>query len=357
METLSITDLKTRSIEEPGEYAVHAQVAGCQAKETRTGKPYYEVELADGGGLIKLKAWQDSPAFPQAEVLRGDEWVCATGSWSTGEYGLDARDWSMRPLKDDEIAEVLAGSAPIREKQAADYAYIESTGASLADPRFKALCALFLSQLGERFRRTAGARNVHHARRGGLVEHVAQMMRCADAICSVYPQLNRDLLLTGVLFHDCGKLWENCYPKSGFNMPHDFRAELMGHISIGADIVNGLWKQIEAESGASWSTLEPSTDRARLHLLHLILSHHGTLEWGSPVLPKTPEALALHHVDNIDAKLEIIKDGYHDKEPLSDEVFSKVWPLGGNIVRPLPSVGEGSYPGVGDPTEGGSLAD
>ena len=279
------------------------------------------------------------------------------GHWSSGEYGLDARDWTMRPLTDGEIAEVLAGPAPLRERQAADYAYIEETCAGLADPRFRAVCGRFLELMGERFRRTAGARSIHHARRGGLVEHVAQMMRCADAVCSVYPDLNRDLLLAGVLFHDCGKLWENSYPESGFAMPHDFRAELMGHIPIGVEVVNGIWKQVEGEAGGDWKTLDPPTDRARLHLLHLILSHHGTREFGSPVLPKTPEAFALHHVDNIDAKLEILSGGYGEKELIGDDVFDKVWPLGGNIVRPLGRFGGGADAPSGDPTDGGNLAD
>lgn len=335
METLSITDLKSLAAANPGEYAVHAQVASATGKETRTGKPYYEVELADAGGAIKLKAWQDSTAFPQAEVLRGGEWVCAEGHWSSGDYGLDAKDWKMRPLDDGEIAAALAGSEKIRAKQATDYAYLEAASKSLVDPRFRAVCLLFLEKFGPRFRRAGGARGLHHARRGGLVEHVAQMMRCADAICPVYAELNRDLLLAGVLFHDSGKMWENGYPEKGFTMPHDFRAELMGHIAIGAELVNLLWKEAEAAATDDWRTLDPPGDTARLHLVHLVLSHHGTHEFGSSVLPKTPEAMALHHVDNIDAKLEMFANGYREQEPLSAEVQRKVWALGANIVRPL----------------------
>ena len=341
METLDLTELKSRAASAPGAYAAHAQVANSTRKETRTGKPYFEVELADAGASIKLKAWQDSPAFPQAESLRGGEWVRAEGHWSSGEYGIDARDWGLRPLEDEEISAVLAGPVELREKQAADYTYIESTCGGFAELRFRAVCLRFLEKFGERLRRTAGARSVHHARRGGLVEHVAQMMRCADAVCSVYPDLNRDLLLAGVLFHDSGKLLENAFPERGFTMGYDTCAELMGHISIGAEMANSLWKEVEAEAGPEWKALEPATDKARLHLLHLILSHHGTHEFGSPVLPKTPEALVLHHVDNIDAKLEIIGDGYRDREPLSADVVSKVWPLGGNVVRPLPKAGGG----------------
>ena len=109
---------------------------------------FYEVELADSGGAIKLKAWQDSPAFPQAEVLQRDDWVRAEGRWSCGEYGLDARDWHLRPLKDEEIEAVLAGTPAVREKQAADFSYIEATCAQLTDPRLRAVCGRFLEKFG-----------------------------------------------------------------------------------------------------------------------------------------------------------------------------------------------------------------
>src|SRR5919108_323123 len=102
----------------------------------------------------------------------------------------------------------------------------------------------FLKEWGERFRRTAAARNYHHARPGGLVEHTAQMMRVAKEIAPLYPQLNVDLLLAGILFHDSGKLWENALPESGFVMNYDELGELIGHISIGLELVNSLWRKL-----------------------------------------------------------------------------------------------------------------
>ena len=352
METLSIADLKAHVPANPGEYAVHAQVASLAKKETKTGKPYYEVELADTGGSLKLKAWQDSPAFPQVEVLKGREFVCASGHWQQSEYGLEARDWGLRPLKDDETEGVMAGPEALRKKQATDYEWMEQTCGGLTDPRLRAVCALFFEKFGARFRRTGAARKNHHARRGGLVEHTAQMMRCADAIAGVYPNLNRDLLLAGVLFHDCGKLWENSFPEKGFTMPYDFRAELMGHISIGVEIVNALWRETsESDAAAGWKTLEPSDDHVRLHLLHLVLSHHGQLEFGSPVMPKTPEAIALHFVDNIDARLEMFAEGYQTQTALSPEVFDRVWALGANLVRPLGHFEEGAESDASDGLE------
>ena len=121
---------------------------------------------------------------------------------------------------------------------------------AISDPRLRGICELFLKDFGERFRRTAAARNYHHARRGGLVEHTAQMMRVAVALCPLYPQLNLDLLLAGILFHDSGKLWENHLPEDGFTMGFDERGELMGHISIGLELVNSLWRKLQTEEKA-----------------------------------------------------------------------------------------------------------
>ena len=106
----------------------------------------------------------------------------------------------------------------------------------------------FVNEWGDRFRRAAAARKYHHARRGGLVEHTAQMMRVAKAIAPLYPQLNLDLLIAGILFHDSGKLWENQFSETGFVMGYDELGELVGHISIGLEIVNSLWRKLSAEN-------------------------------------------------------------------------------------------------------------
>ena len=116
--------------------------------------------------------------------------------------------------------------------------------AQLQDPRLQQLCEKFLNQYGSRFRRAAAARNNHHARRGGLLDHTARMMQSAQALLPVYSNLNADLLIAGILFHDVGKLWETCPPAQGFGISPDLRGELMGHLSIGIEIVNSLWREL-----------------------------------------------------------------------------------------------------------------
>jgi 3'-5' exoribonuclease len=249
---------------------------------------------------------------------------------------LEAKRWTCRELTAEERDALLAGSPELREKQTADYAFIEQTAEGIADPRLRALAALFLREYGARFRRAAAARGNHHARRGGLVEHVAQMLRGALAVSTAYPALNRDLLVAGVLFHDAGKLWENALPADGFAMPFDERGEMLGHITIGIELVNALWRKVLAtEEAAAWTTLRPASEDVRLHLLHLLAAHHGELQFGSPVVPKTPEAWALHYVDNLDAKMEMMTAAYATSRLLAPRIQERVWPLPGNIIAPL----------------------
>jgi len=173
------------------------------------------------------------------------------------------------------------------------------------------------------------------------------MMRSANAISDAYPFLNRDLLLAGVLFHDVGKLWENAYAENGFSMAYTEVSELIGHIPLGMEIVNKLWKELheDEELSASWRDLDPAPDRVRLHLLHLIASHHGEMQFGSPVVPKTPEAQALHYIDNLDAKMEMFERGYEIAPELGRNVFDRVRPLPGRLVTPLPKFAPGEAVG------------
>jgi 3'-5' exoribonuclease len=118
-------------------------------------------------------------------------------------------------------------------------------------------------------------------------------------------------------------------------MDYDERGELVGHISIGLELVNSLWRKLATDSGETWKDLTPPSEDVRLHLLHLIGAHHGEMQFGSPVDPKTPEAMALHYIDNLDARLEMFAAGYLTAKPLADRIFDRVRPLPGNLVLPL----------------------
>jgi 3'-5' exoribonuclease len=332
MDLISIAELRALAAGGRAEARIHGQVESVRQKETRDGKPYFELTLTDASQRATLRAWSDSPAFDFCARRRPGEFLEISGEFSSNSFGLDSKRWQGRPLEPEEREALMAGPEALRNKQRADFETILEAVSEIADPRLKQLADLFLAEHGNRFRRTAAARTYHHARRGGLVEHVAQMMRIARAICPLFPDINRDLLAAGILLHDAGKLWENNLPDDGFTMPFDERGELLGHITIGIELVNALWRKLPL---AEWQLLEPASEDVRLHLLHLIAAHHGGNEFGSPVDPKTPEAWALHHIDNLDAKLEMILAGYGQATQLAPRIFERVRPLPGNLVLPL----------------------
>ncbi len=328
---LTISELRARVRETPVPARLFAQAAEVLRRESANGKPYYELKLRDSGDTLLLRAWNDTPAFFACEKLAQGTAIEISGEFQVnGQFGLEGRRWTLRPLNDEE-SETLFSAA--QSTTAASMEYVATQMASLADPRLKALSEAFLREFGTRFARASAARAHHHARRGGLLDHTAQMLRSAEAVCSTYPSLNRDLLLTGTLFHDTGKLWETCPPERGFEIPRELRGELLGHITIGIELINSLWRSLPLEE---WKELSPPSETVRLHLLHLIAAHHGQLEFGSPVEPKTPEAIALNAIDNLDAKLEMLFQAATSQLEVAPGILDRIRPLNINPVVPLP---------------------
>jgi 3'-5' exoribonuclease len=333
MTLLSISQLKAAAREHPpvdGE--IRAQIEKLTRKEASNGKPFYEAQFRDESDSMTLRAWADTEAFEACASMKEGDFVSLRGSFShNAAFGLDARGWEAMILEEDLIETLLRGSEErIRLLERCESVIAEAVS-GISDLRIRQLCELFLNQHGPRFRRAAAARGNHHARRGGLLEHTSRMMECALALCSVYPELNRDLVIAGVLFHDTGKLWETCTPERGFGIETELRGELLGHLSIGIELVNTLWRELP-KSG--WEALRPPSEEVRLHLLHLVASHHGQLEFGSPILPKTPEAAILHFIDNIDARMEMFFAAY---AKVTGSRAEREWvrPLG---VAPVPSL-------------------
>jgi len=337
MNLMTLSEIRRATQNGSVQTRVHVQVEFATPKTTREQKPYCELGLADACDRMTLRVWSDHPDFKVCDSLGSGEFIELSGEFNQHQqFGLEARNWKMRPLTEQERSELLQGPTDLRAKQGADWAFLVATTKGISDPRLRLLGEAFLNEFGERFRRTAAARNYHHARRGGLVEHTAQMMRIAIGIAPLYPQLNLDLLLTGILFHDSGKLWENHLPETGFTMGYDERGELIGHISIGLELVNSLWRNLQSrENTAAWNNLIPASEDVRLHLLHLIGAHHGEMELGSPVYPKTPEAMALHYIDNLDARMEMFFAGYATARRLAPRIFDRVRPLPANLIKPL----------------------
>ncbi|MFZ4768176.1 MAG: HD domain-containing protein, partial [Roseimicrobium sp.] len=242
---LTLRQLKQVAEAAPQPYRVHAQVDTVTTRETSQGKAFWEVKLADGTEAFTWRVFDGNPLFAQASDLRKETWIELAAHWvDAGKFGLEPRNAALRLLDEGEVAALLAGDEASRIRLQADYECIARMVHAIVDPRLRGLGSMFLQTHGDRFKRAAAARNYHHARRGGLVEHVAQMMRTAGHIAEAYTTLNRDLLVAGVLFHDCGKLWENQYPEGAFTMPYNLHGELIGHIALGLEVVNKLWRQL-----------------------------------------------------------------------------------------------------------------
>lgn len=335
MQLMTLTEIRRAAQNGPVTGRVHVQVESATPKVTREQKPYCELGLADACDRMTLRVWSDHPSYKACGALSNESFIELTGDFVSSQYGLEATKWTLRPLTPQEKNDLLQGPAELRAKQGEDWQFIVKAVDSIGDPRLRALGDAFIREFGERFRRTAAARKYHHARRGGLVEHTAQMMRLAKQIAPLFPQLNGDLLVAGILFHDCGKLWENALPENGFVMNYDELGELVGHISIGIEVVNALWRKLSAENSETWKNMSPASEDVRIHLLHLVASHHGEKEMGSPVEPRTPEAMTLHYIDNLDARLEMFAAGYLTAKPLAARIFERVRPLPGNLVASL----------------------
>lgn len=335
----TLHDLLTQPEDLDAEVSFGCQIQKCSPRTTKSQKPYYDLTVVDAREQTSLKIWNNHPQFDQAVQLQPGQFLRITGQFTSNQYGLESPSWKWEPLSDEDLDTLLAGDPSLKVKQEEDLTYITQSIENISDPRLKALGLRFLKDFSGKFQRAAAARKNHHARRGGLIEHVAQMMKTASALCTAYPYLNKDLLLTAILFHDSGKLWENNYPENDFHQIHSMPAEALGHICLGIELVNKLWRDVSASTEADhWKTLSPATEKVRIHLLHLIASHHGTLEFGSPVPPKTPEAFTLHYIDNLDAKLEMCAEAYQTAPLLSAEVYEKKFPLPAPLITPLPSV-------------------
>ena len=201
---------------------------------------------------------------------------------------------------------------------AALWTALQAVVASMTNPDLKRLLEALLDDpaIAQAFRLAPAARQLHHAWLGGLLEHVVSLIGLADRVASHYPMLDRDLLMAGVILHDIGKIRELSWD-TGFD--YTVEGVLLGHIQMGVDLAE---KTIAGLPGFP--------DRLRTLVLHMILSHHGKLEFGSPKLPMIPEALVLNFVDDLDAKMQAMASEFERSARegrAPDELTGKVWAL------------------------------
>lgn len=287
-----------------------------QQRTTKTNKPYLNLILGDKTGQLEGRVWDISDPRIAKDFDKGDI-VKVRGSASRFDERLQMKIDQLRVALPDEVDKTdLLPSTTC--DVATLWSQLLACVESFTNPNLKLLLNTILADpaVAEAFREAPAARQLHHAWLGGLLEHVISLLTLADRVAAHYPLLDRDLLLTGVILHDIGKTHELSWD-IGFD--YTIEGTLLGHIQMGVEMVE-----------RAIATLPGFPDHLRTLVLHMILSHHGKLEFGSPKLPMIPEALVLNFVDDLDAKMQAISTEFdktirEGKGP--NEMTGKVWSL------------------------------
>ncbi|MFZ5776341.1 MAG: 3'-5' exoribonuclease YhaM family protein [Thermodesulfobacteriota bacterium] len=260
--------------------------------ETKAGKPYLSLTLMDTSGELSAKVWENADRF--APECPAGAVVEVRGLAQAYKGVLQLRVDGLARLAEEQVdMSRFVPSAP-GDVQAMAKELLQ-LAASIKDPHLRALLDSFFSDqaLLEAMRRAPAAKAMHHAYLGGLLEHTLAVARLADRVCGLYPELDRSLLLAGAMLHDIGKLKE--FDFTSFPFDYTDQGRLLGHMTLGVAMIQ---KRLAALPGF------PPELAARL--CHLILSHHGRHEYGSPVLPMMSEAFVLHFLDDLDAKVNYL---------------------------------------------------
>jgi 3'-5' exoribonuclease len=291
-------------------------VLAKQQRTTKTNKPYLNLILGDKTGQLEGRVWEPGDPRIAKDFDRGDI-VKARGSASRFDERTQMKIDQLRLALPNEVdkADMLPSTT---FDVAALWLQLRGFVDSLANADLKRLLSTMLEDpaIAAAYREAPAAKQLHHAWLGGLLEHVVSLCTLADRVAPHYPLINRDLLITGVILHDIGKVRELSW-EIGFE--YTIEGMLLGHIQIGVALTE-----------RTIDSLPDFPPKLKTLVLHMILSHHGKLEFGSPKLPMIPEALVLNFLDDLDAKMQAVagefeKSAREGKGP--NELTNKVWAL------------------------------
>jgi 3'-5' exoribonuclease len=314
MKDIYIADLA--NFDEGRSFDGYFLVLAKQQRTTKTNKPYLNLILGDKTGQLEGRVWELGDPRIAKDFDRGDV-VKARGSASRFDDRLQMKIDQLRVALPNEVdkSDLLPSTT---QDVGVLWRALLSFVASFTNPDLQRLLTTMLADpaLAAAYREAPAARLLHHAWLGGLLEHVISLLTLADRVAAHYSLLDRDLLMTGVILHDIGKLRELTW-KTGFD--YTVEGVLLGHIQIGTALTE-----------RAIDSLPNFPPRLKTLVLHMILSHHGKLEFGSPKLPMIPEALALSFLDDLDAKMQAIQVEFdkciREGKP-ADEMTGKVWAL------------------------------
>ncbi|MCR4876224.1 MAG: HD domain-containing protein [Clostridiales bacterium] len=274
-------------------------VRGAEKKTDKNGRDYVDLNLGDRTGEINAKIWnwdslQGLPESGKPVLVRGQV------QEYNGRLQMKIERW--RPLNPEDsldLAELVPAAPRTPEDMLAE---IRETVKGFTSENLRKLTEEMLNMAGERLSWFPAAQRMHHAERSGLLHHTTDMLRLAKAAMEVYPWMNRDLLLAGVILHDLGKLEELKSDESGNVSDYTRDGQLLGHLVRGITLLN----RAAERTGVTGETV--------ILLEHMLLSHHGETEYGSPRPPMFPEAEALHWIDMMDARMNTMKTAW-EKTP------------------------------------------
>ena len=293
-------------------------IRSAEKRKDSKGNDYVDMNLTDRTGEINCKIWNWDP---EAETPEAGQPIKVRGTIQeyNGRLQLRVEKWRLCTEDDPVDMNALVPCAPRKPEDM--FKDIENAIEHFADEDLKKLTRGMLNLAGDRLKWFPAAQRMHHAERSGLLHHTTDMLRLADAMLNIYPWLNRDLLKAGVIIHDLGKIDEMKSDQTGNVTDYTRDGQLLGHLVRGITNLN----KVAEETGVTGECL--------ILLEHMLLSHHGESEFGSPKPPMFPEAEALHWIDIMDARMNTMKS-VTDKTPpgaFSEKIFS----LDRRVYHPL----------------------
>jgi len=261
-------------------------------RQKKSGEPYLSLLLGDRTGEVDAKMWDNVAEV--MDTFDRDDFVKVKGLLQIFQNRPQLTIHKMARLQDSDVN--LGDYFPSSERNPDEmFAELRGIISDIRNPHLHALLDAFMDdeKIARMYRSAPAAKTVHHAFLGGLLEHALSVCRLCRATASHYKGIDVDLLMTGAILHDVGKTTELSYERT---FGYSTGGQLLGHIAIGMQMLNDKIARIPY-----------FPPKLRILLEHMILSHHGELEYGSPKVPVFPEALLLHHLDNLDSKMECMR--------------------------------------------------
>jgi 3'-5' exoribonuclease len=301
-------------------------ITNKQFAAASTGKFYIKAFVSDASGQLVARMWNTTREI--FNWLPDSGFVKVRGRIENYQSNLQFIIESVGPARDGtfDVADLVAHTKKNIPEMCAKLREVLGT---IRNRQLKAVIDAYLDdkQLMDNFCKAPAAMSFHHAYLGGLLEHTINAMQVADAMMPFYPGLNRDLVVAGIFLHDIAKTWELCY-ECAFGYTDS--GQLVGHI-----VKSAIWVEAKAKE-ASEKLGEPISQPLVDVLQHIILAHHGTYEFGSPRTPSTPEAIAVHAIENMDAKLMMSLGATRNEEgaPAEGNWTEYMKAFSGKLYRP-----------------------